>query len=633
MATASGSFSARPFHLNLSVTTKSQNIAANTSLIHVEIWISKDSYSPSWSNNTSTWNATINGTNYSGSFTYDFRNGDYLLLFAIDYTVGHDADGGKSFTTTASSNAALLGTASAGLAYTLATIPRASTMSLSDSSINFGETTTITIARASASFTHTLVFGFGSVNTTIATKTTSTSVSYTPSMSLLSQIPSAASGWGTLTLITYSGSTETGRTTTKLTLTAPSTVVPTFSSITVSEANSAVAAAGISAYVQGISKLAYSIAGAAGIYGSTISAYKFVISGSTYSAASGTTGALSLSGSVTGTATVTDSRGRTASKTVTINVTAYAAPKLTSVSVQRANASGVASPTDGIYARANLNVSVSTLKNGSTEQNTLTYKIYARLKGATAWTSKTSVTPSGISFNSYVLTSTYAVDSSWEILVQVVDAFATSQITLQLPAATIFMHWDGQDGVGIGKFRENGALDVNGDIYNHQGSIVEPAGMVAMTATSAAPAGWLICNGGAVSRTTYAGLFAAIGTQHGAGDGSTTFNVPNLKGRTVMGVDSSDSNFNSYGEVGGAKTHTHGTTGLAAMINIVLGSDTPVQYYRKTGVDAFTTTHGAPGAAAGGHTESSGSGAGIKGDTDAGSSLPPYMALHYIIKT
>lgn len=64
-----------------------------------------------------------------------------------------------------------------------------------------------------------------------------------------------------------------------------------------------------------------------------------------------------------------------------------------------------------------------------------------------------------------------------------------------------------------------------------------PAGSVTMYAANAAPTGWLECSGAAVSRTTYATLFAAIGTTFGTGDGSTTFNLPNLRGEFPRGWD------------------------------------------------------------------------------------------------
>lgn len=64
-----------------------------------------------------------------------------------------------------------------------------------------------------------------------------------------------------------------------------------------------------------------------------------------------------------------------------------------------------------------------------------------------------------------------------------------------------------------------------------------PTGMIAPFAMSTAPTGWLECDGSAVSRTTYAVLFAALSTTHGVGDGSTTFNVPDLRGEFIRGWD------------------------------------------------------------------------------------------------
>lgn len=78
-----------------------------------------------------------------------------------------------------------------------------------------------------------------------------------------------------------------------------------------------------------------------------------------------------------------------------------------------------------------------------------------------------------------------------------------------------------------------------------------PTGVIFPYVGAAAPTGWLLCNGTAVSRTTYAALFAVIGTAYGAGDGSTTFNLPNISDKVVVGV-------------GGAKTR--GATGGVASV-------------------------------------------------------------------
>lgn len=73
---------------------------------------------------------------------------------------------------------------------------------------------------------------------------------------------------------------------------------------------------------------------------------------------------------------------------------------------------------------------------------------------------------------------------------------------------------------------------------------------------SAAPDQWLACNGAAISRTTYAALFAAIGTAYGVGDGSTTFNLPDARGRSPVGVGQGAGLTNrARGDTGGAETH------------------------------------------------------------------------------
>lgn len=73
-------------------------------------------------------------------------------------------------------------------------------------------------------------------------------------------------------------------------------------------------------------------------------------------------------------------------------------------------------------------------------------------------------------------------------------------------------------------------------------SALLPSGIILPYGGATPPTGWLFCNGQSVNRTTYAGLFSAIGTAHGSGDGSTTFNVPDLRGRFVRGTDTMSQN-------------------------------------------------------------------------------------------
>lgn len=103
------------------------------------------------------------------------------------------------------------------------------------------------------------------------------------------------------------------------------------------------------------------------------------------------------------------------------------------------------------------------------------------------------------------------------------------------------------------------------DIYTPVGNIAQvltdlglltPVGGVIPFAGTTAPVGYLLCDGTAISRYEYDELFQIIGTTYGIGDGSTTFNLPNLKGRVVIAKDASQVEFDNLGETGGAKTHT-----------------------------------------------------------------------------
>ena len=103
----------------------------------------------------------------------------------------------------------------------------------------------------------------------------------------------------------------------------------------------------------------------------------------------------------------------------------------------------------------------------------------------------------------------------------------------------------------INKVTDNNMNEIKNTINTNT-----PVGVITAYAGDTAPNGWLLCDGSAVSRTTYANLFSVLGTKCGAGDGSTTFNLPNIKGRSLVGVDPDDTDFNVVGATGGEKTHT-----------------------------------------------------------------------------
>lgn len=190
---------------------------------------------------------------------------------------------------------------------------------------------------------------------------------------------------------------------------------------------------------------------------------------------------------------------------------------------------------------------------------------------------------------------------------------------------------------------------------------VMPVGSVIQTARVSAPGGWLLCQGQLISRTTYAALFNAIGTTYGIGDGSTTFSLPDLRGRVPVGQNAST--FSSLGSTGGAEavtltesqipSHTHttpnhshtfsGTTSTGgshthtiygALINRGTGAQ-----FRELTESSNPSQNNVASAAAGDHSHTySGTTSNASPTTNATgggqshTNLQPYIVLNYMIK-
>lgn len=155
-----------------------------------------------------------------------------------------------------------------------------------------------------------------------------------------------------------------------------------------------------------------------------------------------------------------------------------------------------------------------------------------------------------------------------------------------------------------------------------------PTGVVSPYAGASAPTGWLMCYGQAVSRTTYADLFTAISTTYGVGDGSTTFNLPDLRGRVVAGKD----------DMGGAAA-SRLTTGASGVDGATLGASGGSETHTLVDGELPTTTinnpaltvtpafgDNSPGSAAS-PTDTTFGGDGAHNNTQ------PTLVLNYIIRT
>ena len=156
------------------------------------------------------------------------------------------------------------------------------------------------------------------------------------------------------------------------------------------------------------------------------------------------------------------------------------------------------------------------------------------------------------------------------------------------------------------------------------------SGMLMPYAGATAPTGWLLCYGQAISRTTYADLFAVVGTTYGNGDGSTTFNLPDLRGRVVAGKDdmggssanrlTSALNGDSLGASGGDEEHTLTTAQMP--------SHTHYNDF-SGGFNSITGSGGSPGYV----SSTQGGATGSAGGNQAHNNTQPTFILTYIIKT
>jgi microcystin-dependent protein len=197
--------------------------------------------------------------------------------------------------------------------------------------------------------------------------------------------------------------------------------------------------------------------------------------------------------------------------------------------------------------------------------------------------------------------------------------------------------------VGINSSADNTSIDYKlSTVATGQKS--RPVGEISMYGAVAAPTGWLLCDGAAVSRTTYAALFAVISTTFGVGDNSTTFNVPNLKSSFPAGYNSGDANFNAMAKTGGeathvltsaempVHTHTGNTGGRSADHTHTVG-------WKANNNSGSATIRGGDGTA---NTSTTSSGASADhthgfttdntGSGGAHNNLPTYLTVQYIIK-
>ena len=477
-ATFSGQYG-RNMSLELKAELTGQNIAGNYSSVHVTAYLHTNGYASMWGVSADA-TITINGGSAIEHPGINIGTNSAQKIWDHTYNVGHNNDGTKTVGVKLSVglNTGGYGSAMVAFDYRLPDIPRAS--SVSDMTGTLGSAMTININRKVSSFTHTVKYYFGNLSGTIATGV-GTSVSWTPPLNLATQIPSASSGWGNITVDTYSGSTKIGSKSAQLTLNVPTSMTPTLGSITLTDSNAAVKNLLNTAntFAEIVSDIKVAFNSATGVQGSTITDYhaEIVNKNQSTNTNNGNLGLMKWNGSAQVKAWVVDSRGRS-SNAVTTNITVleYFLPTLTFTAVR----GDTNQSSDKIVVSRT--AKIAPLRIGNVQKNSFKLSFKTAPFGSTTYTADTGAgvndkVTNTLTNSKATLSGTFDIGKSYEVYGVLEDALTSSGTVKAPPVSPEKMVMGmAETAVSFGKYPENAnAVDSdwvfkykNKDIQHHK---------------------------------------------------------------------------------------------------------------------------------------------------------------------
>ena len=450
----------------------STNIDRNTSQVRLQLY---------WENGDTKisgvpWEAYIDydgGKRLSNSGTLTVEPNQTAMLIDQEVTVAHDGDGTRTIYYRGEfknkSNNKVIPINNAALVLT--TISRASYGA--DVTAEIAKPVTINITKREAWMRHSIWVRVGDWEQKIAGDNVDTSYTWIPPVEIANQFSNSTSGQGTITYISYADGIERGRDIRRITVNvSPNLFKPGFTGFSLSDTNPVTQnlIPSPTHFVSTLSRIKVGFDGARGTAGASITGYYAeIVSGNTSAQTNG--GILTVPTTITDKqmtvrAKVQDSRGVWSDwREQSITVLAYFNPTLSF------EAKRTGEKLDTITLKRFLKVAA--LSVNGTQKNTTKLTFKTRKIGADAYTTDSTNEWQNISElngSDANLNGKYPADTSWEVLGRVEDKFSYTEFVITVSTDKVVMSYE-RDGVGIGKYREMGALDVNGLIYSDRKQI------------------------------------------------------------------------------------------------------------------------------------------------------------------
>lgn len=450
----------------------SSNIDSNTSQVRLQLY---------WENGDTKvsgvpWEAYIDydgGKRLANSGTLTVEPNQTAMLIDQEVTIAHDGDGTRTvyyrgeFKNKSNNKVIPINNA----ALVLTTISRVSYGS--DVAAEIAKPVTINITKREAWMRHSIWVTIGSYDKKIAGDDVDSSFTWIPPVEIANQFPNSASGTGTITYVTYNNGIEVGKVIRRITVNIPTNLFkPGFTGFSLSDTNPSTQnlIPSPTHFVSTLSRIKVAFDGARGVAGASVTGYYAeIVGGNTSAQTNG--GILTVPTTMTDTqmtvrAKVQDSRGvwsDWAEKTIT--VLAYFNPTL------RFEAKRTGEKLDTITLKRFLKVAA--LSVNGTQKNTTKLTFKTRKVGTDTYTTDSTNEWQNISElngSDANLNGKYPADTSWEVLGRVEDKFSYTEFVITVSTDKVVMSYE-RDGVGIGKYREMGTLDVNGLIYSDRKQI------------------------------------------------------------------------------------------------------------------------------------------------------------------